>query len=75
MGQTLASSIANEAVDALNKASCLIDDALPVDQLCSILEFSQYIQYLPLNERRIASSIDFKPGDFLLAFGAKTSRN
>ncbi len=59
---------------SLYKSSRLIDDASFVERLRSILEFSHYIQYLPPDERGIASSIDFKPGDSLLAFGAKITK-
>ncbi len=74
VGQALDSSFANEVIDALYKASWLIDDALPVGRLLSILKFSHNIQYLPPNERRTASSTDFKPDDSLLDFGAKIAK-
>ncbi len=43
-------------------------------RLRSVLEFLCYIQYLSPIERRIASFIDFRPGDTLIDFGAKIAK-
>ncbi len=73
-GQTRASNIANEAIDALHKASWFTNGTMAEVRLCSVLEFLCYIQYLPPIERRIASFIDSKPGDSFIDFSAKIAK-
>ncbi len=73
-GQARASNIANEAIDALNKASWFTNGAMTEVRLRSVLEFLYCIQYLSAIERHIASSIDFKPSDSLIDFGANIAK-
>lgn len=69
-GQARATNIANEAIEALNKAAWLEDGALSEPRLLFILEFTYYIQYLTPNEHRIERSRDVKPGDCLFDFAS-----
>ena len=73
-GQARAANVANEAIDALNSASWLNSGTLTESRLRSLIEFLVYIQFLSPNERRIASSLDFKPGDSLMDYGNKIAK-
>ena len=69
--QAKSADIANEAIDSLTKASWLVDGALPVERLRKLLEIMTYIPFLVPHERRVASSLDFKPNEELIDFSAK----
>ena len=73
-GQARAANVANEALDALRTASWLTNGSLTEERLRCLLEFLCYIQFLSPNERRIASSINFKPGDSLMDFGSQIAK-
>ncbi len=73
-GQARASNIADEAIDALNKASWFANGAMTEVRLRSVLELLCYIQYLSPIERSISSSTDFKSGDSVIVFGAKIAK-
>lgn len=73
-GMAHAADTANEALTALQSTSWFEDGKLSAQRLRSILEFQYYILYLTPQERRFASTIDFKPGDRLLDFVSKLRR-
>ena len=73
-GQSRAAQLATEAVNSLRASSCIQNDHISVEHFRSLLEFQHFVMFLTPQERRVASSLDFKPGDSLLNFASKINR-
>ena len=73
-GQSRAAKLATEALRSLQASSCINNDQISTEHLRSLLEFQYFIMYLTPQERRVASSLDYKPGDSLLHFASKINQ-
>ena len=69
--QARSAELATEAMNALKQSSWINNGYLSENSLRDILEFQYYISFLTPQERRIASAIEFKPGDNLLQFSTQ----
>lgn len=73
-GQAHAADFANEAITALQSAKWSENGKITLDRLRTVFEFQYYIMYLATQERRVASTIDFKPDQSLMDFASKLSK-
>ena len=73
-GQAHAADFANEAIAALQAANWVENGVLTVEKLRTVLEFQYYAMFLTPQERRIASSLDFKPDHSLIDFASKLGK-
>ena len=73
-GQSRAATLASEAITSLKASSCINNDTISTEHLRSLLEFQYFIMYLTPQERRVASSLDFKPGDSVLRLASKINQ-
>ena len=73
-GQARAATLATEAVTSLRASSCIHNDQISLEHLRSLLEFQYFVMFLTPQERRVASSLDYKPGDSVLNFASKINR-
>ena len=72
--QAATSTITREAMDALEKSSWAVDDALPMSRLHNLLEIILYVHFLSPAERRVASSISFGPEDLIVHYATKLAK-
>lgn len=70
-GQPRAAMLATEAVNSLQASSCIQNNQISVEHVRSLLEFQYFVMFLTPQERRAASSLDYKPGDSVLNFASK----
>merc|ERR1712035_262822 len=73
-GQARAATLATQAVTSLRASSCVHNDQISLEYLRSLLEFQYFVMFLTPQERRVASSLDYKPGDSVLSFASKINR-
>ena len=73
-GQAYAADFANEAISALQSANWSEDGKISLDRLRTVFEFQYYVMYLAPQERRVASTLDFKPDQSLMEFASKLSK-
>ena len=73
-GQSRSAQLAAEAITSLRASACIQNDQISVEHLRSLLEFQYFVMFLTPQERRVASSLDYKPGDSLLNFASKINR-
>ena len=73
-GQAYAADFANEAISALQSANWSENGKISLDRLRTVFEFQYYIMYLAPQERRVASTLDFKPDQSLMEFASKLSK-
>ena len=73
-GQAYAADFANEAISALQAANWTEDGKITLDRLRTVFEFQYYIMYLSPQERRTASTLEFKPDHSLMDFASKLSK-
>ena len=69
--QARSAELATDAITALNNSSWIQNGSVSEKSLRDILEFQYYISFLTPSERRIASGLEFKPGDNLLNFSSQ----
>ena len=72
--QAHAADFANEAIVALQSANLSENGKTSLEMLCTVFEFQYYKIYLAPQERRIASTLDFKPGQSLMDFASILSK-
>ena len=73
-GQSRAAKLATEALTALRASSCIQNEQISTEHLRSLLEFQYFVMFLTPQERRVASSLDYKPGDSLLHIASQINR-
>lgn len=73
-GQAYAADFANEAISALQSGNWSEDGKISLERLRTVFEFQCYIMYLTPQERRLASTLKFKPDQSLLDFASKLSK-
>ena len=73
-GQGRAGEVATEAMENLTRANWFENGVMSQDRVRSLIEFLTYISCLTPSERRVASSLDFKPGMSLVDYAAKLAK-
>ena len=72
--QAVTAQIANEALESLKAAQWIVNDQISVDRLKVILEYLMYVPLLTPQERRAASSLEFKLDETIINFAVKISK-
>ena len=73
-GQSCTAKLATEAITSVRASSCIHNEQISVEHLRSLLEFQYFAMFLTPQERRVASSLDYNPGDSLLHFASKINQ-
>ena len=73
-GQSRAAKLATEAVTSLRASSCIHNEQISIEHLRDLIEFQYFVMFLTPQERRVASSLEYKPGDSLLHFASKINQ-
>ena len=72
--QAVTAQIAAEALESLKTANWIVNDSISVDRLRIILEYLMYVPLLTPQEKRLASSLDFKLDDTIFDFSLQIGK-